>query len=211
MHSNKATRKIRGAITPQRSHGKARVAAVLGAGAAVIAEKGYDAATMAEIAARAKAPIGSLYRFFPNKEILAGALVQRYAVLINEAFDAIDNQVNDDASLEIIADGILDFMINLHGESKAMLGLLEARSEWSARRVEFRDLVLKRIAKTLLLCAPALPSGDAKDVAVILLHNMKTMKSMQFGQNVATSPGAANELRHMNRLYLVNRLGKWAG
>jgi AcrR family transcriptional regulator len=176
----------------------------------VIAEKGYDAATMAEIAARAKAPIGSLYRFFPNKEILAGALVQRYAVLINEAFDEIDNQVNDGASLEIIADDILDFMINLHCESKAMLGLLEARSEWSSKRVEFRNAVLKRIAHTLLLCAPALPQRDANDVAVILLHNMKTMKAMQFGQNVATSPGAANELRNMNRLYLINRLGKKA-
>jgi len=210
MHSNKATRKIRGAITPQRSHGKARVAAVLESGATVIAEKGYDAATMAEIAARAKAPIGSLYRFFPNKEILAGALVQRYAVLINEAFDAIDNQVNA-ASLEIIADGILDFMINLRNETKAMSGLLEARSEWSSKRVEFRNVVLKRIAHTLLLCAPVLPQRDANDMAVILLHNMKTMKAMRFDQNVATSPGAANELRQMNRLYLVNRLGKKAG
>ena len=183
---------------------------MLEAGAAVIAEKGYDAATMAEIAARAKAPIGSLYRFFPNKEILAGALIQRYVVLINEAFDAIDNQVND-ASLEIIADGILDFLINLHNESKAMLGLLEARSEWSSKRVEFRNVVLKRIAHTLLLCAPALPKRDANDMAVILLHNMKTMKAMQLDQNVATSPGAANELRQMNRLYLVKRLGKKAG
>src|SRR5258708_4961574 len=144
MHSNKAIRKMRGAITPQRSHGKARVAAVLEAGAAVIAEKGYDAATMAEIAARAKAPIGSLYRFFPNKEILAGALVQRYAVLINEAFDAIDNQVKA-ASLEIIADGILDFMINRRNEAKAMSGLLEARSQWSSTRVEFLNPLVHRI------------------------------------------------------------------
>jgi hypothetical protein len=40
---------------------------------------------------------------------------------------------------------------------------------------------------------------------------MKTMKAMQCDQNVATSPGAAKELRQMNRLYLVNRLGKKAG
>jgi AcrR family transcriptional regulator len=207
MPSNKANAKLRAAITPQRSHGKARVAAVLEAGAAVIAEKGFDAATMAEIAARAKAPIGSLYRFFPNKEILAVALVQRYAILIHEAFDAIDHQVNQ-VPLEVTADEILDFLSQLHGESKAMLALLEARSEWSAKRVEFRNVVLKRIANTLQLCAPTLSPRDARDMAVILLHNMKTLKAMQFGQNVATSPGAPDELRHMNRLYLVNRLRK---
>src|ERR1700744_6116460 len=94
MDSNNARPKKRRAVTPQRRPGKARVAAVLEAGAAVIAEKGYDAATMAEIAAVAKAPIGSLYRFFPNKEILADALVQRYIVLVNEAFDAIKQQAS---------------------------------------------------------------------------------------------------------------------
>src|SRR5260370_3934834 len=60
---------------PQRRNGKLRVAAILKAGAAVIAEKGYEAATMAEIAARSNTKIGSLYRFFPNKEVLANALI----------------------------------------------------------------------------------------------------------------------------------------
>ncbi len=205
MASNKAKTKFRGAVAPQRSHGKARVAALLESGAAVIAEKGYDAATMAEIAARAKAPIGSLYRFFPNKEVLAGALLQRYAVLINEAFDGIDASVNK-VSLELIADRILDLMVNLPSETKAIFALLEARSEWTDRRREFRDLVLRRLAGTLLLCAPALPRADARNAAEILLHNLKTMKAMKFGQHVTTNPGAANELRHMNRLYLANKL-----
>src|SRR6202789_4690783 len=111
MPSNNTTKKLRTALTPQRLPGKARGAAVLEAATAVIAEKGYDAATMAEIAVRARAPIGSLYRFFPNKEILADALIKRYAVLINQSFDVIDRQVAG-KSLEATADAILDFMIH---------------------------------------------------------------------------------------------------
>jgi AcrR family transcriptional regulator len=65
------------ARTPQRRNGKLRVAAILKAGAAVIAEKGYEAATMAEIAARSNTKIGSLYRFFPNEEVLANAMTER--------------------------------------------------------------------------------------------------------------------------------------
>jgi AcrR family transcriptional regulator len=41
---------------------------------------------MAEIAPAPSAQIGSLYRFFPNKEVLADALIQRYGELIDEAF-----------------------------------------------------------------------------------------------------------------------------
>ena len=205
MNSNKTTKKMRGAITPQRRNGRARVAALLETGAAVIAEKGFDATTMAEIAARAKAPIGSLYRFFPNKEILANALVQRYAVLVNEAFDALEGRVGRE-SLEFVADAILEFKIKFRSETKTMLGLLGAGVDCSARRMEFRNLVLNRLAKIVRLCAPAIAEAEARDVAVILLHNLKTMAELKFNPNVPNSPGAPEELRQMNRWYLVNRI-----
>ena len=65
----------------------------MAAAAEVIAERGYEGATMAEIAARAGAQIGSLYRFFPNKEVLADALIQRHGELLGEAFGKIEVQV----------------------------------------------------------------------------------------------------------------------
>jgi len=197
---------MRRALAPRRRPGKARVAAVLAAGAAVIAEKGYDAATMAEIAARAGAPIGSLYRFFPNKEILADALVQRYLVLVNELFDAIEQEAPRH-STDFVADAILDLGTQLHDETKALVGLLESRSDWSAKRRKFREFVLGRIAGILRQRAPVLPKDEAGDVAVILLHHLKIMKAFKSGRDVPNSPGAAEELRRMNRLYLAHRLG----
>jgi len=59
MSSNAQTTVAR---APKRARGKQRVAELLEAAAAVFAEKGYEAATMTEIAARARAPIGSLYQ-----------------------------------------------------------------------------------------------------------------------------------------------------
>ncbi len=205
MDSNNAKPKLRRAIAPQRRHGKARVAAVLEAAAAAIAEKGYDGTTMAGIAARAKAPIGSLYRFFPNKEILADALVQRYGVLVNEAFDVIEQQAAHQPT-DFVADAILDFSTHLQNETKAMSGLLESRADWSAKRQKFRELVLARIAGILQQCSPALPKAEARDVAVILLHHMKIMRALKSGQDVPNSPGAADELRGLNRRYLAQRL-----
>src|ERR1700758_4402043 len=78
------------ARAPKRERGKQRVAELLQAATAVFAEKGYEAATMTEIAARAGAPIGSLYQFFPAKEALADTLVQNYVALLAADLQALE-------------------------------------------------------------------------------------------------------------------------
>src|SRR6202044_4237095 len=78
ISSNSSSRN-REPLEPQRDVGRQRVAGLLQAAAAVFQERGFEAATMAEIAARADAKIGSLYRFFPNKDAVAEALMRRYA------------------------------------------------------------------------------------------------------------------------------------
>ncbi|MDB5313522.1 MAG: transcriptional regulator [Gemmataceae bacterium] len=162
---------------------------------------------MAEIAARAGAQIGSLYRFFPNKEVLADALIHRYGELVDAAFGAIEGRAVS-LSVDDLADALVNILVELHGETRAVLALLEARSEWSGKRAEFRSAALRRIAQILMLRSPQLRPETADDIAVVLLHNMKTMKALTLEQGIATSPGAVAELREMNRLYLGSKLAK---
>ena len=61
---------------PRRARGQLRVEALLAAAAEVFAAKGFDAATMTEIAAQSESSIGSLYQFFRTKEAVADALVR---------------------------------------------------------------------------------------------------------------------------------------
>ena len=197
----------RGALEPQRRRGELRVASLMEAAAAVIAERGYEAATMAEIAARAGAQIGSLYRFFPNKEVLADALIQRYGELLGEAFGKIEVQVTV-LSVNDLADALVDFLAEFQSETGAIIALLDARSEWSAKRAEFRQAALRRIANILMLRSPRLHPKAADDIAVVLLHNMKLMNAFTLKQGIATSPGAAAELREMNSLYLAHKLSE---
>src|ERR1700722_17154704 len=79
----------RASLEPQRDVGRQRVAELLQAAAAVFQGRGFEAATMAEIAAQADAKIGSLYRFFPNKDAVADALMRRYAEALRAEYDAI--------------------------------------------------------------------------------------------------------------------------
>ena len=197
--------KERSALEPQRRPGRLRVAALLEAGAAVIAEPGYEAATMAEVAARAGAPIGSLYRFFPNKEILADALMQRFGDVIDDAFAAIDARAGA-MSMAELADALLALVGKLRGEMQAVVSLLDARSDWSAKRSKFRSAVRTHIARTLVLCSPNLDAELAGDIAIVLLNVMKTMARMTRESGVEVGPGAMTELREMTRLYLESRL-----
>ncbi len=162
------------------------------AAASVIAERGFEAATMAEIASRAGALVGSLYHFFPNKEVLADALIQRYGGIIDEAFARIDGQVAS-MPIESLADTLLYLLVELQGESKAMRALLEARAEYSEKWQEFRDAALRHIARSLMLRSPQMSPEAARRMSVVLLNNMKTMKELVADQ------GAEAELRDMTR------------
>jgi AcrR family transcriptional regulator len=73
--------------------------------------KGYEAATMAEIAARSSTKIGSLYRFFPNKEVRK-MLIAHYHEGVHNAFDELDSRIQS-LSISALADFLLDLMVDL--------------------------------------------------------------------------------------------------
>src|ERR1700679_2919897 len=129
------------ALEPQRSTGKRRVAELLRAGADVIAERGFEAATMAEIAARAGAQIGSLYRFFPNKDALADALIRRYRDLVDAAFAKTDSRAGA-STIEEFADDLLSVFAGVRGDTPAIIVLLDARSDANAWRGDFHERAL---------------------------------------------------------------------
>lgn len=191
----------RTALEPQRSTGKRRVAELLRAGADVIAERGYEAATMAEIAARAGAQIGSLYRFFPNKDALADALITRYRERIQAGFEATNSRSRS-STIEEFADDLLGVFAGVRGETPAIVALLDARSDGTAWRGDLHERALQGIIAALKVRDPRLSEERARDMAVVLLQNMKTMKSLDAEHNA----GAIAELRTMTALYLRSKL-----
>src|SRR5580698_9811508 len=133
---------------PKRARGKQRVAELLQAASVVFAEKGYEAATMTEIAARAGAPIGSLYQFFPSKEALADTLVQSYVGLLAADLEALEARALE-IDTQALIEGLFSVLRGHPQERAAMLPLAEARMDERTRRETFRYLLRKRIAAIL--------------------------------------------------------------
>jgi AcrR family transcriptional regulator len=203
IHSHKSSsKKIRAVQVPQRSNGKLRVAAILEAAAAVIAEKGYESATMAEIAARSGTKIGSLYRFFPNKESLADTIVVSARENLDAVFDRFDADVNA-LSSRALADDLMALLFELFTRP-AFMKLLDAGQNWSVKREEFRSALLQRTAKTLMIHAPNLSKKFATDIAIVILLSVKAVVTHQaFFDSESSAP---DEFRDMTRLYLQSRL-----
>src|SRR6202046_1043237 len=194
--------KVPQARMPQRRNGKLRVAAILKAGEAVIVEKGYEAAAMAEIAARSNTRIGSLYRFFPNKEVLGNALIAHYHEGVHNAFDELDSRIQS-LTISALADFLLDLIFDLHkGAGPTMKRLLEIPEVLSVKRGEFSRSIHKHIVRTLTLRSPGLTSDKAQDMAVVILGNMKTMAAFSALAARTVRPGAIEELREMTRVSL---------
>lgn len=63
---------------PLQARSRETVEAILTAAARLLVKDGYDSTTTNKIAARAGVSIGSLYQYFPSKESIVAALVERH-------------------------------------------------------------------------------------------------------------------------------------
>jgi len=186
------------ARAPKRERGHLRVAAILDAGAEVFAEKGYQAATMTEIAARADTAIGSLYRFFPSKEVLADALLDRYAQQVVAALTELRERAAgmDSATL---AERLVQFMLALQDKRQFVLVILDARE--GSRRLAFRAAMRDGMANVLLTAMPALTPDKAEAMAPVLIAVLKNVTTLAFAESDAGQSYLA-ELHDMLRAYL---------
>jgi AcrR family transcriptional regulator len=191
---------------PQRQRGRLRVAALLQAAGAVFAEKGYDAATMTEIAARAGSSIGSLYQFFPTKDQLADALLARYA-------DALYSRLADFEG-EAVALGadelgarLFETLIDFRAEHPAFAALVEGGGPPPAFAAEVRTRLRQHVARILRQKAPDRPPASLEPVAVVVLQVMKAAVALNAEPALPFREAVLDELRAMLQLYLRNQLG----
>ncbi|GBQ88632.1 transcriptional regulator [Acetobacter nitrogenifigens DSM 23921 = NBRC 105050] len=204
MNSNSSSGKNRAPLAPQRAVGRQRVAELLDAASDIIAERGYEATTMAEIAARAGAKIGSLYRFFPNKDAVAGALLDQHLAILTEAYAALEQRAAG-RSPDELADMLIEFLVSIYPQVKSLPALMDMREDVADFRRRLHAHALAGVSGALRVCAPHLDKKNSEDISAVLVNNMKVLLGMT-RRTVISTPGAPEELRLMNRLYLSSRL-----
>lgn len=190
------------AAEPKGEKGRQRVAAIMEAGVEVFTEKGYDAATMTEIAARSGTAIGSLYRFFPSKEMLADALLLRYALHVKDRLAEMAQQVPD-MTLDSVADAFVDFMLMLRSQRSFAISLVDARGGSDHERTRFREVMRGGVADILRKAIPSLSPARAKAMAIVLLHMLKGVAGT-LDEEPSIRAVLLAEMRELMRVYLAS-------
>ncbi|MGH9374648.1 MAG: TetR/AcrR family transcriptional regulator [Terriglobia bacterium] len=150
---------------PQQQRGQRRVAGLLRAAASVIAQAGYERATMCEIAVRARASIGSLYQFFPNKESVAEALRARYGKELDKLFRELALEAKVLTAKQLVC-RLIDSHIQLAERHPAFLALLDAPP--TAHTSQRREVMRDRIAQVLLARDPGISGTKAARAGAVV-------------------------------------------
>jgi AcrR family transcriptional regulator len=185
---------------PKRERGKQRVAALLDAGAVVFAEKGYDGATMTEIAERAGAAIGSLYQFFPSKEALAEALFDRFAERWAASFARVEELAPGRSAREL-ADLFIDHKLRQQTDRDAAIALSSGVAGIVERRKPLGDALRGRLAAILSAGNPKLGQEEAAEAAIIVNQVMKMVPALASAED-GRSAALVGEARKLLALYV---------
>lgn len=192
------------AVAPKRQRGRDRVAAILDATCHLILETGFDALTMTDVAARSQTAVGSLYRFFPTKETLAEALLDRYGSLLKQALtDLVEKAPTQ--PVEETACALVDLVTPLRDQRAVVLALIDSRSVGSDRRQTLRQSLTDGLT-TLLAQSPQSKEGTQDVLATqarLLLHLLKAIWGLQNGGDSARNAVLHEKACHTIQLYLT--------
>ncbi|BAK65467.1 putative TetR family transcriptional regulator [Sphingobium sp. SYK-6] len=98
---------------PRQSRAQATVDAILEATAHILAKRGYDGMTTNHVAERAGVSIGSLYQYYPSKESLVAALLQKNA---EDNLRTLQQAIDRAAGLPLVQalEVLIDDFLELH-------------------------------------------------------------------------------------------------
>lgn len=162
---------------PRQARAQATVDVVLRATAHILVEQGYDRITTNHVAERAGVSIGSIYQYFPSKEALVAALVDRHldrmvAIIGGELALAIDKP-------RPFAEGtrrIIDALIDAHSVDPPLHRAILEQVPRIGRMQRIREIDTQfeaLVAAGLAARGGDLDAQDLRLTAFMLVHSAK--------------------------------------
>jgi AcrR family transcriptional regulator len=190
---------------PQQERGQRRVAALVSAAESVMAEVGYEAAIMSAIAERARAPIGSLYQFFPNKLAITRALRTWYGKQFQGVLAFLDED-SDALSIKSFVNQLIDSTIVFVESHPAFVPLLDAPSE-TRSPASIRNMLRQRVAQFFVARKRRLSKQKALRLATVTLQILRGLNQLY----AEAQPGERQYLIHEFKVvllcYLTSQIG----
>src|SRR5581483_9676529 len=159
---------------PRQQRSRLMVERILDAGKAVLIERGYDDTTTNRIAESAGISPGSLYQYFPNKEAIIAAVVDRYVDSISARVTAhLSTQIGEPEEPQRIQ-GTLGVLLDAMDEEPELLRAVvehTPRLGVGTKITAFEDRVGELATAHLRL--RSLPVGHARTTIWLLVRTVE--------------------------------------
>jgi AcrR family transcriptional regulator len=190
---------------PRQQRGRRRVERLLRAAERVIADAGYDAATMCEIARRAGSAVGSLYQFFPNKDAVVEALGASYLEEYQEFWSDLRPE-GPALGIDELVRRLLDYPIDFARKHPAFLPLLDLPP--TAHSHKRHGMVRDRMADALRAGRPRLSRAKASRMAAVVLQIILGCLTLYARADIEDRRAIVEEFKTVLAGYLRARLRK---
>jgi AcrR family transcriptional regulator len=162
---------------PRQERAARTVEALLDAAGEAFAQRGFESATMTQIAQQAGVSIGAAYQYFPNKEALAFALRKRYGDEMDARWSTLIEAENTQLPLAELVERIFDLMVDLMADYPAYLPLLSVPLGFR-RDAAVRNRLRERFAALFGRYNEALADDEAYRIAEVMLQIVKSLNPL---------------------------------
>jgi AcrR family transcriptional regulator len=173
MHAPRRVDRLRPRKHPRQTRSRTTVDAILEAAAQVFTTYGYAAGTTNRIATRAGVSIGSLYEYFPNKDALLVALMERHVAEGERVLATAAAATAASADLEAVVRTFVRAMVTLHARDRALHRVLfeEAPFPRAVRRsIEELEVRVIDVVEAYLRAHPGRTRRDPARAAMVVVH-----------------------------------------
>jgi AcrR family transcriptional regulator len=189
---------------PIQERGEQRVAGLLEAAAAIFAEVGYEAATMRDIAGRAGASIGSLYQFFPNKEVVARAIKTQYCQELKELWANLVAVSARKPTIRVI-DEFLNVTIKAIERHPAIIRLMDAPRSANPSP-DIKESLREQLVALFLARKPRISRNKAHRYAEITVQMIRAILWLYLENERSERKALVSEMKSALVNYLTPRL-----
>jgi len=148
-------RELRWVREPRQARSRETLDRILDAAEALVAEKGFEDATVAEIVRRADSSVGAFYARFRDKDGLLYALYDRYLEqAIATADEALDPARWEGAEAHELLSSVVEFLVHIFREKGGLIRAFVVRNhvdaEFRARQARLSHYVSEKLGRLLL-------------------------------------------------------------
>ena len=191
---------------PRQARSRARLAQILAAADAILAEEGVEALTIRRIAERAGVPVGTLYQFFPDKGSVVDAVARAYIAEFDALVDGLVSSAADGDWSDPVG-RIVDEFVALYRSHPGYVALWSGRhlSPELARADEANNQLIAAGVQRLLAEHAGVADGSALELAVgVAVRTADALLQYAFSVSPDGDEAVLGELKTLLRLYLAN-------